>query len=273
MNTNYKLFLRAALFALSAGFFIACDKEDDKDMMAPAEAQLMVADQTISQNTIKVEMTDLPADGWIVIHRSMSSGGPVVPGIISEPVKVMKGESFDVPVAILATEPLMDGEKLWVMLHTETGTIGQYEFDGANGFDPPFTDNDGDIVMKSITITTPSISVMNQPVNNNSIVIAEVNAAADGWLVVHNDDGNGGIVLPGIIGKTRVQKGINTNVVVMLDPMNTYVPGQKLFPMLHLDNGIIGQYEFDGASAFDGPEVFSNDPFPGNVIFTSFDVQ
>lgn len=167
----------------------------------------------------------------------------------------------------------MDGETLWVMLHEDTGTMGTYEFDGANGFDGPFTKENGDMVMTSIEITAPSITVMDQPVMNNAITIPQLNAAADGWLVVHNDDGSGGIVLPGIIGKTMVQKGINTNVVVQLDPAETYTSGQLLFPMLHLDNGIIGEYEFDGAGMFDGPEIFSNDPFPGNVIFTSFTVQ
>lgn len=108
----------------------------------------------------------------------------------------------------------MDGETLWVMLHEDTGTTGTYEFDGANGFDGPFTKENGDMVMTSIEITAPSITVMDQPVMNNAITIPQLNAAADGWLVVHNDDGSGGIVLPGIIGKTMVQKGINTNVVV-----------------------------------------------------------
>ena len=90
--------------------------------------------------------------------------------------------------------------------------------------------------------------------------------------VVHNDNGMGGIVLPDIIGKTMVSKGVNTNVTIELDASMTYTPGQLLFPMLHLDNGQIGVYEFDGNSQFDGPEIFGNDAFPGNVIFTSFTV-
>lgn len=271
MNYLNRFFSVAVVIGLAAGF-TACDKEEDNGDMPMPEAKLTVNDQTVSQNTVIVKEVDVPSDGFIVIHRD-AGGGPEVPGIISEPIMVSEGTSMDIMVPILETESLTDGETLWVMLHEDTGTPGQYEFDGQNGFDPPFMMNGGGMVMTSIEITAPSITVMNQAVMNNTITIPEVNAAADGWLVVHNDDGSGGIVLPGIIGKTMVQKGINTNVVVALDPMNTYTPGQSLFPMLHLDNGVIGEYEFDGVGMFDGPEIFSNDAFPGNVIFTSFTVQ
>lgn len=258
--------------ALAAVTFTACTKEDD-DMMTPFETgSIMVSNQTISQNTITVPSIVMDAKGFVVVHRDNGSGGPVVPGIIGEAVPLNAGTNTNVQIP-LSDVALTDGEKLHIMLHFDTGTEGVYEFDGANGFDGPVLTEDGNIVMTPINITSPAINVANQPVVNNTITIPSVNAAADGWLVVHNDDGTGNIVLPGIIGKTLVSKGMNTNVVVELDPNNTYTAGQKLFPMLHLDNGIIGQYEFDGAGPNDGPEVFSNDAFPGNVIFTLFDVQ
>lgn len=249
----------------------ACKKEESTEMPTTptATAKLVVGDQTISQNQIWVNVADVPANGFIVIHKDNGAGGPVVPGIVSEAKYVTKGENKDVLVSLDATSTFMDGETLWVMLHEDTGTPGLYEFDGANGFDGPFMANNM-MVMTSIKIESAAIMVTNQMVSNNMITIPQVKAAADGWLVVHNDDGMGGIVLPGIIGKTLVKKGMNTNVQVMLDPANTYTAGQKLFPMLHLDNGIIGTYEFDGVGVFDGPEIFGNDAFPGNVIFTSF---
>lgn len=217
-------------------------------------------------------MADVSQDGFIVIHKDNGNDGPVVPDIVSEPVFIEEGRNENVMVPLSANADFTDGEKLWVMLHMDTGTPQVYEFDGSNGLDGPFTADDN-IVMAPINISSASITVNNQPVMNNTITIAEVKAATDGWLVVHNDDGNGGIVLPDIIGKVMVSEGITQNVEITLDSTNTYTSGQKLFPMLHLDNGVIGTYEFDGNSGFDGPEIFGNDPFPGNVIFTSFDVN
>ncbi len=276
MKTANQLFSKKIAAAAIAIVMVAsaCKKDNDTDMTPTpvADAKLVVGDQTISQNKIWVSVADVPANGFIVIHKDDGAGGPVVPGIVSEAKYITKGENKDVLVSLDATSMFMDGETLWVMLHEDTGTPGMYEFDGANGFDGPFMANNM-MVMTSIKIESASLTVTDQMVTNNMITIPQVKAAADGWLVVHNDDGSGGIVLPGIIGKTLVKKGINTNVQVMLDAGNTYTAGQKLFPMLHLDNGIIGQYEFDGVGQFDGPEIFGNDPFPGNVIFTSFMVQ
>ena len=263
-----------AILGLALATSLTSCKKDEAtpDPVVPSAAKLMVSSQTISQNAIWVSMANVPANGFIVVHKDNGMGGPVVPGIVSEAKWVMKGDNNDVLVKLDATSNFTDGETLWVMLHEDNGTTGVYEFDGANGFDGPFMDN-GMMVMTAIDIESAALKVMDQPVVGNKIIIPEVLAAADGWLVVHNDDGSGGIVLPGIIGKTLVKKGMNMNVEVMLDASETYMAGQNLFPMLHLDNGIIGQYEFDGASAFDGPEIFGNDPFPGNVIFTSFMVQ
>ncbi len=254
----------------------SCSDDDDDSSTTPEPtpelATITVNSQVISQNTVMVEMIDIPSDGWIVIHADNGSNGPVVPAIISEPTFVEAGENQNIEVAFTADATLTDGDQVWVMLHEDTGAPMDYEFDGMNDLDPPFIAN-GAPVMTPITINSASINSPDMAVDNNTVVLPSVTAAADGWLVIHNDDGMGGIVLPGIIGKVMVSKGVNTNVTVQLDAGVTITPGQKLFPMLHLDNGIIGEYEFDGAGMFDGPEIFGNDAFPGNVIFTSFTVQ
>ncbi len=253
--------------------FTACS-DDDEEMDTPMEpevASLSVSTQVISQNMIEVDMIDIPNDGWIVVHADNGNNGPVVPDIISEPKFVEAGASQSIMVQIDASASITDGDQVWVMLHEDTGTEMQYEFDGNNDLDPPFI-ADGAPVMSPIDINSAMIMSPDMDITNNTITIPQVTAAADGWLVVHNDNGMGGIVLPDIIGKTMVSKGVNTNVTIELDASMTYSPGQLLFPMLHLDNGQIGVYEFDGNSQFDGPEIFGNDAFPGNVIFTSFTV-
>ncbi|QNR25609.1 DUF7282 domain-containing protein [Croceimicrobium hydrocarbonivorans] len=263
-------------FALGAALIFgatACSEDDDSTDMTnePTVATLDVSTQVISQNMVEVTMTEVPSDGWIVIHADNGSNGPVVPAIISEPKWIEAGSNMSVMVQIDANATITDGDQVWVMLHEDTGTKMQYEFDGNNDLDPPFV-VDGAPVMSAVNIMSAKINSPDMDVTNNTVVIPEVVAAADGWLVIHNDNGMGGIVLPDVIGKVQVSKGVNTNVTVQLDASVNLSSGQKLFPMLHLDNGQIGVYEFDGASAFDGPEIFGNLAFPGNVIFTSFTV-
>jgi hypothetical protein len=271
---NSKL-LKIAMAAVITFSFASCSDDDDDNTTtntpATEVATLSVSSQVISQNTVMVEMIDIPADGWIVIHADNGSNGPVVPAIISEPTFVSAGANQNIAVSFSSDATLSDGDQVWVMLHEDTGMEMQYEFDGNNNLDPPFIAS-GAPVMIPITISSASINSPDMAVSNNTVVLPSVTAAADGWLVIHNDDGMGGIVLPGIIGKVLVSKGVNTNVTVQLDAGVNIMPGQKLFPMLHLDNGTIGTYEFDGVGVFDGPEVFGNDAFPGNVIFTSFTV-
>ena len=185
--------MKSTLLGIAASSLIltACNNEDDEnDMMEPdmPTGMLTVSNQTISQNTIVVSNVNLDQDGWIVVHAS-EGNGPMVPDIISEPVLVEAGESNDIEVTLNDFSSLSDGTSVWVMLHTDNGEAGVYEFDGANGLDAPVTTEEGEIVMSEIIITAPSITAGNQVVNENMVTINEVNAAVDGWIVIHEDDG------------------------------------------------------------------------------------
>lgn len=242
-------------------------------MVTQPVGSLEVEDQALTQNSVLVSSVDLPADGWVVIHRDNGSGGPTVPAIISEPVYLEAGTTENVTVPVKESEALTDGETVWVMLHEDNGTTGTYEFDGQNGLDGPYYSESGDIAITPVVISTPAIEVKDQKIVDNKVTIGKVTAAADGWLVIHNDDGTGNIVLPDIIGKVQVSKGVTEDVEISLDESVSFTVGQKLFPMLHIDTGEIGKYEFDGKNRLDSPEIFGNADFPGNVIFTSFTVE
>lgn len=86
-----------------------------------------------------------------------------------------------------------------------------------------------------------SIDVDDQALTNNSVNISEVYAAQDGWMVIHLDENNA----PGrVIGHTAVKQGESNDVKVQL---SENVPaGTKVWPMLHIDAGTIGTYEFPG---------------------------
>lgn len=91
---------------------------------------------------------------------------------------------------------------------------------------------------------TPSVTVADQAIVEDSVTIAQVVSDGPGWLVVHTDaSGKPGPVL----GYSPVSDGENTNVVVLIDSSDAT---QTLYAMLHSDAGTLGTYEFPGS---DGP--------------------
>lgn len=105
-----------------------------------------------------------------------------------------------------------------------------------------------------------AVEVKDQAIVNSSITVPSVSAAADGWIVAHLDEGG----KPGkVLGQTAVKAGANANVVIKLSE-SVPVDG-KLWPMLHVDAGTIGTYEFPGP---DAPVKDS----AGNVVMKPFTV-
>lgn len=263
--SNYKhLFIYLALFAFT---FVSCEDNgagDDSGILASLAVQQQ---STVDGNEVVVSEVDIPEDGWVVIHRSSTSGdGPMVPQIIGK-TELDAGVSSDVHIQLEAS--VADGEQLWAMVHQDTGTDGEYEFEGANSPDQPFTVN-GDIVTESfmITQTNPSISAQDQTSENDEFTVS-VDAAEDGWVVIHrsNDAGNGPMV-PEIIAKTQVEAGSNAEVTIRLNDGEMVSAGETLWPMLHYDTGTDGEYEFTGSNSPDQPVIVD-----GDIVVTSFTVQ
>ncbi len=72
--------------------------------------------------------------------------------------------------------------------------------------------------------------------------MANVTAGQVGWIVAHLDEGG----KPGkVLGQTAVQPGENKDVKIALS--ETVPVGGKLWPMLHIDAGTVGTYEFPAA--------------------------
>ena len=89
--------------------------------------------------------------------------------------------------------------------------------------------------------TTPSVTVSDQAIQDNTVTIAQVVSSGPGWLVVHAD-ANGA---PGpVLGQTAVVDGENANIVVTLAAEGRT---DTLYSMLHTDAGAVGTYEFPGA--------------------------
>lgn len=105
-----------------------------------------------------------------------------------------------------------------------------------------------------------SVSSNNQEVIENNVIVSEVVSNGPGWIVIHADDEG----KPGkILGYSSVSKGPNTNVVVTIDSSEAT---PRVFAMLHVDNGIIGSFEFPGV---DAPERHEDE----TIIVVPFDVE
>ncbi|MEQ8910138.1 MAG: hypothetical protein RIC95_13155 [Vicingaceae bacterium] len=272
----------------AALIFVACEDDEDDQVTPstnnnqnnnPPSQTITVDDQTTSRNSITIPEIKVDQDGWVVVHRDDGSNAPIVPAIISTPKMISAGTNTDVKVEI-PNVPLMDGEKLWVMVHTDDGD-GMYEFDTDQTVDGPVT-VEGNILMESIQISSPSITANDQMIMNNQMTIDSVNAAVDGWLVVHhyNNDPTdpqylAGLSVEPIAGKVKVNAGLNTNLTIDLSSDSTYSAGYRLYPMLHIDGDGNQTYDFpqSNGTGMDLPEVFSNAAFPGNVILTEVTVQ
>ena len=112
---------------------------------AAVTGSIDAADQSGDGKTITVKAVNIAGSkGFIAIHQDASGQ----PGPVVGHVAIPEGDSTDVVVTLDA--PITTGA-FWPMLHQDAGTIGTYEFPGADG---PVKDSAG-VVMKKITVTVP----------------------------------------------------------------------------------------------------------------------
>jgi plastocyanin len=106
---------------------------------------------------------------------------------------------------------------------------------------------------------TPAITVADQPIGSGTITVAEVVSPGNYWLVIHRDEGGA----PGAaIGYAPLAMGINENVAVEIDPAQATA---VLHAMIHLDDGVIGDYEFP----YYDPPLMAD----GQVVMEAFNVS
>ncbi len=101
---------------------------EDEEGVDQKNVRLVVKDQSTAGQII-VEEVATARDGWVSIHKSNEDGGIVLPDSIGE-ARVDSGESEDI-IVDLWDAPYLE-EKLWVLLHIDSGDRGTYEFPGAD---------------------------------------------------------------------------------------------------------------------------------------------
>lgn len=92
----------------------------------------------------------------------------------------------------------------------------------------------------SITVEGASLK------DETTLVIPAAVIAVDGWIVVHDSDAAGNIVAPAIISEP-VALSAGSHEAIEITLTDAKADGDKVFPMLHIDAGVIGTYEFPGA--------------------------
>lgn len=212
--------------------------------LLPAAAQdtenvpsVTVRDQFVSEGVVVIDSAYSSGPGFIVLHQDQ--GGQPGPVVGYAPVS----PGMNTNVMIMADSTLVT-PLMFAMLHADDGAVGTYEFDGQSGLDNPAS-VDGAVVTPSFNVQ--AINIADQFPVDNTITVTSVTTDAAGWLVVHTD--NGGAPGP-VIGQTLLASGTTANVVIDIDPAyNNF----SLWPMLHVDTGEAGVYEFGSVEGADSP--------------------
>ena len=223
---------RAIVLLVIASFALAIVPVGAQDDMM-SSPEVRVQDQFVTDGHVTIEHVYSPGVGWLVVHADNDEGapGPVIGWRHLHP-----GQNNDIRVSIdvFAATPV-----LFAMLHEDTGGPG-YDFPNE---DPPVM-VDGGIVSPAFNIQLVQAS----PQFLDGDFLADVVVTdAPGWLVIHADnEGRPGPVL----GQVLLTPGQNSIVAPFLEG---YEGVNRVWPMLHLDTGEAGVYEFGSVEGADPP--------------------
>lgn len=218
---------------------------DGSSILPELVAEAQTADPA---NQVKVTRVKSPGPAFVVIHED-SAG---TPGAVIGKAAVQLGETLDLSITL--DRDAVDQEVLHAMLHTDDGVVGTYEFDGLSGIDDPVIDAEGEVVVRPFVVTVVpvadiSVTVQDQTIEVlNQVVVREVVSDGLGFIVIHEDDAGG---FGPAIGHAAVSGGTTPDVTVTLD--RAVRAGERLYAMLHVDDGTLGTYEFDGENGLDAP--------------------
>lgn len=258
---------------LSLGLVACSDDDDDNGVepVIPPTGSIVLANEVmLDNNMLNIGAVTMSDPGWVVVHRD-NNGAPMVPDIISVPKRVEEGPTQNVMIELAEGEEVQDGETLWVMLHTDAGEIGVYEFDTVNGVDAPIEDASGNVVAESFMVSVEeeavsTVTANDQDLVNGVVYVETITLEQDGYVVIHasNEAGDGPMVPEIISEPVYLEAGIYSNVGIPLTEDANVEEGDTLWIMLHADTGEEGVYEFDGNNGLDMPLMDGD-----NIVMTS----
>ncbi len=265
-----KVYLLMLPMILSLALVSCSDDDDDNPVILPTGSIVVDSEEMVEDGMLTINAVSMSNPGWVVIHRD-NNGAPMVPEIISVPKMVEENTTSDVVIELKDGEEVEDGETLWVMLHTDDGVIGEYEFNGTNGLDAPITNEAGDIVTESFMVSLANAVTANeQDLVNGVVNVESIKLEQDGYVVIHasNEAGDGPMVPQIISQPVYLEAGEYENVGVPLTNDANVEAGDVLWIMLHNDTGEEQVYEFDGANGLDLPVMDGE-----NIVMTSVTIS
>ncbi len=141
----------------------------------------------------------------------------------------------------------------------ETGEPDAAASSPASSASSSASDSAGDTAAPSGTV-----SAADQDSDGSSLRVdsVELEGVDQGWIAVHSDaDGQPGPV----VGTAAVQQGSNSDVEVTFDEP---VPTGDYWPMLHVDDGEVGTYEFGKVDGVDVPVLDGDAPVMQKITVT-----
>jgi hypothetical protein len=199
--------------------------------------QVNVGDQLIMSGYVTIDSIYSDTQGFVVIHRTSDGAGVGVSQVLNP------GWTYNlqIPIDTTKAEARMSG-----MLHFDDNTLGLYEFGAKEGADAPVI-LDGQIV--NTLFNAQVLDATDQPLDGNAIRIKAAAVPVDSWVVVHSGDAE---KFGGVLGQAFLKAGTSTDILVEMSGNLSSI----LWPMLHIDNGQAGVYEFNGGE-IDAPVVLN----------------
>lgn len=207
-------------------------------------ASISAGDQPLGDSVV-IDAAMAPAPAFVVVHKAKADG---MPGERIGYTAIPEGESLNVKVVL--SKKLDGTTKLLAAIHADLGTSGKLEFD----MDDPVASPDQPYFAEGMEVATgfkvgsfgvpvdaASIEAIDQLGAETTIEVANVDAPANAWIVVHKDAGG----MPGErVGLAPVSAGQASDVEVKL---TTDMLSEKLFVALHADLGTADRFDFDMA--------------------------
>jgi hypothetical protein len=231
---------RVLVLILVAGLFMVAVSAQEAEPNS-----VTVSDQVSVSGMVLIDSATIDVPGYIAIHADEGSMPGHVVGIAPIPAGTSEG-------VLVLIDGAMATPTLYAQLHADDNTAGMFEFGKVAGADAPVSDAQpfsaaAIVAFNHQTFMPATADTSNQPPAETSVVIASAIIGTNGWMVVHSD--NAGQPGP-VLGFSPLNPGTNTAVVVVLDGENLT---PVVWPMLHVDDGAVGTYEFDGESGLDNP--------------------
>ncbi|WP_218082603.1 DUF7282 domain-containing protein [Anthocerotibacter panamensis] len=113
------------LLAFSLGLPVFAQDMDHDAVTGTGAVAVNVTDQKVQDGMVVLAQVVSPGPGWIVLHQD--EAGKPGPVLGYAPVKAGANEQVMVSVG-----EALSGSKVWAMLHKDAGTLGTYEFPGAD---------------------------------------------------------------------------------------------------------------------------------------------